>query len=701
VNVENLVDQAAYLLQSGKSEKAVQVLRKALQAAPHHPDANHLHGLAMFDRREFRQAIASIRKAIELNASNPTYWNNLGLVYLASGSVKDALQAHEKAQQLDSSNPLVYLYKGNVYRQIGHADNAIAAYEKALELDPYSVQCLSNMASVLLVRMDLDRAVSLLENALAIEPKFAMAWNNLGLVKQRMGKIEDALQAFRQAINIMPKMVEAHVNLGNLLMSLNRFSEASEVFQLVLKLDPGQPLVLGNLAYCRSMMCDWQQYRSLWQKIHEQVRRGAIPCSPIVFLNGSDDIAAAAKLASSYTGLMVPGLAQVTDSPVVAKRKQKLRIGYFSTDFREHPVATLIVGVIEQHDRERFEVFGYALNPEDGSSMRQRMKKAFDRFIDISELSDDQVVEQVRADELDIVIDLNGYTEGCRPVLFKTRLAPVQVCYLGFPGTSGADFFDYTIADERIIPDSARRYYTEHILYLPDSFQPNDDTRALSQEPLSRAQFGLPEDKIVFCCFNKLYKLNPEVFESWMSILKQVPESVLWLYTEDEIARVNLRKAASKAGVQQQRLVFAGRTEKYDHHLARYRLADLFLDTFPYTAHTTASDAMWAGLPVLTRSGQSLASRVGESLLHTLGLDELVTHSIPEFVSKAVAIAQEGSATDRKGFDRLKRLLSEARETSSLYNTRQYARWLENGLWMIHERACEGLPAQTMHVPRK
>ncbi|WP_159078904.1 tetratricopeptide repeat protein [Orrella marina] len=699
MNPEQSIDQAAHLLQSGKPGKAAQILKRVIQKVPSHAHAHHLYGLSLFQERQFTMAARSVGKAIALEPGNPVFRNNLGLILIADGQADKAIDTHTEAINLDPSRPDSYFHRANVYRHEGDFVRAVEDYEQVLKWDPYAVEAMSNLASVLISLFEYERAGKLLDDALVIRPGFAHAWNNLGLLRQQTDQPDEAESAFSKAIECAADFLEAHVNLGSLLMRLNRYAQAVQVFQKVLKLNPAQAFIYGNLAYCQSMLCDWSQYRQVWSRIEEQTRRGGLACGPIIFLNGSDDPVLARKLALAYTRFFVPDLAM---APFVHRPRQstKLRIGYFSTDYREHPVATLIVGVLEQHDREQFEIYGYALNKDDGSAMRKRMHQAFDQFIDISGMADEKVVEMTREHQLDIAVDLNGYTEGCRPAIFGTRVAPVQLSYLGFPGTSGAAHFDYTVADRHIIPQDSQAFYTEQLLYMPECFQPNDDSRTLSTDKLTRGEFGLPEDAVVFCCFNKLYKLNPEVFTSWMQILQQVKGSVLWLYTEDETARQNLRREATKTGVSPERLVFAGRTEKYEHHLARYRLADLFLDTFPYTAHTTASDAMWAGLPVLTRSGQSLASRVGESLLMTLGMDELVTRTIPEFINKAVELANEGEPGSRQGFERLKSMLGKARQDSSLYDTKQYARWLELGYRMVHARASEGLSPQTLSVPR-
>jgi predicted O-linked N-acetylglucosamine transferase (SPINDLY family) len=372
---------------------------------------------------------------------------------------------------------------------------------------------------------------------------------------------------------------------------------------------------------------------------------------------------------------------------------ERIRIGYFSADFRAHPVSILSAELFETHDRARFEVSAFAFGPDSRDPMRTRLEGAFERFIDVRAQSDREIALLARSLKIDIAVDLGGFTQGCRPGIFALRAAPLQVNYLGYPGTSGAEYMDYLIADPTLIPEHCRAFYSEQILYLPDSCLPGDSQRPIAAEVLTRAQAGLPATGCVFCCFNNIAKITPDTFSAWMRILAQVPHSVLWLSQTNRQAESNLRRAAADRGVAPQRLIFAERLASLPLHLARQRLADLFLDTLPYNAHTTASDALWAGLPVLTRAGHSFAARVAASLLNAVGLPELITSSAAHFEALAVALAG-----DHQRLAELRQRLADNRLTMPLFDTQRYTRHLETAYTMIHARFLEDRAPQTLRV---
>ncbi|MFW8565550.1 tetratricopeptide repeat protein [Orrella sp. 11846] len=692
MDIETRLDQVAGFLQTGKPEKALSVLRSIQKQFPNHAETAHLLGVTYFQQGKLQRAIDELQKATKLDPHQAVQWNNLALVYVAQNQLENARQALEQALLISPQNVDSLFGRGNVFRAQGLFDQAIADYEAALKLDPYSLDTLNNLGCALMSHQKTERAQTVFEQALQINPKFVRARNNLGLLYEALGQWAEAESAYRLAVSHAPDYLEARVNLGNVLMRNHEYAQAAEHYARAQKLNAHQPFIAGNLAYVRSMQCDWQQYKQTWSRIEGRIRQGEMPCSPIQLLNGSDDPELSKRLSQMYAKDMVkqpdlPPLSEVQQSlsSEFPKDDQKIRIGYFSSDFRDHPVATLIAGVLEDHDTQRFEVLGYALDAQNTSEMRSRIGRACQRFFEVGAMSVTDLVEFVRGHDLDIAIDLNGYTEGGRAAIFKARVAPLQISYLGYPGTSGDHFIDYTIADSFVIPAQMRTSWTEHVIYMPDSFQPNDDSRQVNADGLSRAQFGLPQEAVVFCCFNKLYKLTPMVFESWMRILKRVPNSVLWLYSEDPVAQDNLKRQAQKQGVDANRLVFAGRTEQYEQHLARYQLADLFLDTFPYGAHTTGSDALWAGLPVLTRTGRSFASCVGESMVQALGMPELVTRDAKQFEERAVLLAQESG-----GFDRLKAQLAQAKAQAPLFQTAAYTRHLESGYTQIVTRHRNG-----------
>jgi hypothetical protein len=367
-------------------------------------------------------------------------------------------------------------------------------------------------------------------------------------------------------------------------------------------------------------------------------------------------------------------------------RHPKIRLAYFSADLHNHATAYLMAELFEKHDRERFELYAFSFGPDKLDDMRVRVMAAFDHFIDIRGMTDQKAAELARELEIDIAIDLKGFTQDGRTDIFAYRTAPIQISYLGYPGTMGASYFEYLVADHTIIPPEAQQYYSEKIIYLPDSYQVNDRQRAISDKVFTKAQLGLPEEGFVFCCFNNNYKILPQTFDIWMRLLQQVEGSVLWLFEANPTAMTNLKKEAQKRGIHPERLVFAKWMPPAEH-LARQRLADLFIDTLPYNAHTTASDALWAGLPVLTLIGQSFASRVAASLLNAIGLPELITHSEQEYEQKALELANNS-----KQLVQIKAKLAANRLTTPLFDTERFRKNLEQAYLEVYERHQAGLP---------
>jgi predicted O-linked N-acetylglucosamine transferase (SPINDLY family) len=412
------------------------------------------------------------------------------------------------------------------------------------------------------------------------------------------------------------------------------------MFERLIKLNPDYDYALGLLFYERMHICDWTDFATLTQQIVDGVRAGKRACKSLAFMSASDSasdhLLAAQVFARHYCPKNAKSFWQGE-----RYRHEKIRIAYVSPDFREHPVGHLMAGVFELHDKSRFETIAISLGIDDQSRLRARMLKAFDKFIDVREMGSEQIAQMMRDMEIDIAIDLGGYTSDTRTDVFSYRPAPVQVNYLGYPGTMGTDYIDYILADRHIIPPEHQQFYSEKVVYLPDTYLPTDGSVCISERTPTRAECGLPETGVVFCSFSHDYKISPPVFDVWMRLLNQVPGSVLWLMSRGELAQRNLRKEAEARGVDALRLVFAGRVPLVEDHLARYRQADMFLDTHPYNAHTTAADALMAGLPVVTYVGNSFPSRVAGSLLNAMGMPELIAHSLDEYEALALKLAQQ------------------------------------------------------------
>ena len=429
--------------------------------------------------------------------------------------------------------------------------------------------------------------------------------------------------------------------------------------------------IRGDLVYTSTKICNWTSLQSHLDNIRTRVAKNEKTINPFSLLALTDNDLLHAKASKTYNQSKHPSNL-ILGPTLKSQDHQKIRVGYYSADFRDHPVAFLTAELFELHDKNKFEIFAFSFSGHDNSPIRSRLKSAFNQFIDVSGMSDLEVAQLSRELEIDIAVDLGGYTNDSRTGIFAYRAAPIQINYLGYPGTMGADYIDYIVADKTLIPENSQQFYSEKIIYLPNTYQVNDRKRAIADKQFTREELGLPEKGFVFCCFNNSYKILPEIFASWMRILKAVEVSVLWLFEGDPTFRSNFQNEMIKLGIDPTRAVFAKRVDAMSDHLARHSQADLFIDTWPYNAHTTASDALWSGLPVLTLMGQSFASRVAASLLNAIGLPELITNSLAEYEALAIELA-----TNPKKLDALKTTLAKNRLSAPLFDTPLFTKNLE------------------------
>lgn len=577
-------------------------------------------------------------------------------------------------RQLDLGGLFTYAGKLDA---AGHRDLAAVLYQTWLSRNDTSAQpfVYFNLGTTLFNANDLDGARSAYLRAVELMPSFIQPHFNLGLIYERLKSPQAALAEWRHvAEHASPDdpdqrgiLLQALNNLGRVYENERQYGEALASLTRSLELNPAQPDVLHHWVFLRGKQCEWPVYAEIGGVEPDLMRRST---SALAMISLSDDPQAQLDAARRYVEKKLK-----TDLPLLtpqhAYKHNKIRIAYLSSDFCLHPVAMLTAELFEMHDRERFEVYGYCWSREDGSPLRARVIDAMDRFERIHDLSDEAAAQLIRDHEIDILIDLQGQTFGARGDLLARRPAPVQITYLGLPATTGLPFIDYVIADRFLIPEEYAPFYSEKPLYMPDVCQCSDRKRIAAPVP-SRAEAGLPEEGFVFCSFNNNYKFNPEMFDTWMNILHRVPGSVLWLLADNPWSEANLRKEADKRGMDPNRLIFAPRVspEKY---LARYAAADLFLDTFPFNAGTTANDALWMSLPVLTRSGRSFASRMAGALLSAGGLDSLITYDRDAYEERAVTLA---NAPDECRALRAK--LGEARARGTLFDTERFARNLED-----------------------
>ncbi len=565
-----------------------------------------------------------------------------------------------------------YLFKAVERQGAGQtveAEEMFRTYMVAFPDDPVAIY---SLGVILMNRGEVAETLGLLAHGLSVAPEFAPLYAAMGSIQQSIGEREEALRCYERAIELKPDYVEALINSGALLREKQQHAAALMRFQAVLAINPNYESALGNsavllsefkktaeaiatlqhllsinpnydfgeglLIYERLHACDWTDFDKLSKSIIEGVRANRRTCKSLGLMALSDSASDHQLCARLFAENRYRSAAKPLWQGE-RYRHARIKIAYLSPDLREHPVGHLMAGIFERHDKNRFETIALSLGPDDNSRLRARMQATFDHFIDVRQLGSKEIAELIRKMEVDIVIDLAGYTSDARTEVFGYRPAPVHVNYLGYPGTLGFKEMDYIIADQHVIPPEHQCFYDEQVLYLPDTYLPTDNTVQIAERTPTRAECGLPDEAFVFCSFSHDYKISPELFKIWMRLLKQVPGSVLWLMSRSETSQQNLRTSAQAEGVDPARLVFATRVPRVEDHMARYRQADLFLDTHPYNAHTTSADALMAGLPVLTRQGQSFPARVAASVLHAAGMPELVTTTVEGYEALALHLA--------------------------------------------------------------
>jgi protein O-GlcNAc transferase len=639
-------------------------------------------GVARQRSGEAELAIEAYRRCLSISSAHPEIYNNLGTVLDQLGRLSEAVECFERARALDPSyvRPLVNL--GRVLRLLGRPSDSLVSLERALALSPNSPPALTNMGFVLTDMGRRGEAMRHLRRAIELDPMLAEAHHGLGRAMAYSGDTVGARHSLARAITLKPDLLDAYVLFASSLVLLQELPEAAAVLDNYLEKRPEDPDALAAALRCGQNMCDWTRVQSALERIRSLPAEGT-HAQPFTLMGISDDPEEHLQAARIRAAALVRDHAALPE-PVIPSH-QKIRIAYVSRDFFTHATSFLIAELFELHDRSSFEIYGVSFGPNDQSPLRERVLGAFDACIEAGDRSDLEIATWMREREIDIAVDLKGYTALCRPGIFAHRAAPIQVNYLGYPGTMAAPFMDYIIVDPFVIPESERRFYTEKIVYLPGCYQVNDRRRPIADRTPTRAEVRLPENAFVFCCFNNSWKITALVFDVWMRLLATVPGSVLWLLEDNRWAAQNMRREAAARGVAPERLVFCARTAS-EEHLARHRLADLFLDTFPYNAHTTASDALWAELPLVTCSGRTFASRVAGSLLRAVGLPELITTSLEDYEQLALDLASH------PGRLRALSALLGRRASLPLFDTPIFCRNLETAygaMWLAHNEAVD------------
>ena len=689
--IKTLCDRAAALHHAGRLKESLADFERALRLAPTFSAAHANRGLVLKDLKRLDEALASVDKSISLDPDDADAWNIRSAVLWDMKRPDEALASIDKVVALNPGAAQAWSNRGAVLHEMKRLDEALASTSKAVALQPNHAAAWHNRGVALRDMMRLVEALASMDKAISLQPSYVSAWNNRGLILKQRRRFDEALASFDRTIALEPDCIEAWINRGNMLSEMKRPEEALASYGKALAIDPNAEFVLGHYLFAKMAVCDWRQLDENIDKCAAAIRARKRTIFPFPLLSLVDDPGLQKSAASIFSAAMYPRRTAVRPNSGRGA-SDRVRIGYYSGDFHHHATAYLMAELLEAPDGGRFELHGFSYGPDLQDDMRQRISAAFEKFVDVRGKSDRDIARLSRECGIDIAVDLKGYTSNSRPGIFAEGCAPIQVHYLGYPGTLGADYIDYLVADRSVIPQGSQGDYTEKIVWLPHSYQANDSKRRISDRVFTREEAGLPASGFVFCCFNNNYKILPEAFASWMRILKAVDGSVLWLLEDSPAAAENLRKEALSRGVDAGRLVFAGRLPA-DEHLARQRLADLFLDTWPCNAHTTASDALWAGLPVLTCAGKSFASRVAASLLTAVGLPGLITQSRQDYEALAIALASQPSmlASFRK-------TLADNRVTAPLFDGRLTARHLEAGYEAIYARYQSGLPPENIEI---
>jgi protein O-GlcNAc transferase len=653
------LNQGMALHRQGELAAAERCYWEILQWQPNHFDALHLLGVISGQTGRSEEGVELIKRAIGLNPKVAEAHNNLGNALRGLKRHEEALASYEQAIVLKQDYANAHNNRGNVLRDLKRPEEALASYDRAIVL----------------------------------KPAVAEAHNNRGNALRDLKRSAEALASYDRAIALKLDYAEAHNNRGAALRDLKRPAEALASYDKAVALNPDLVGAEGMRVHTKMHVCDWINFDSECAHLISSIKNRKVNSDPFAFLgisSFSDDQLQCAKL-------WVREKCPPSRKPIWRGERywhDRIRVAYVSADFHQSATSYLMAGMFECHDKSRFEITGISIGPEDSDDVRQRLLRSFDYFIDAKALSDVEIASRIREKEIDILIDLKGFTQDAQTNVFALRPAPIQVNYLGYPGTMGASYIDYIIADQTVIPDESRKFYSEKIVVMPDTYQVNDRTRIVSDKAFNRSEVGLPSQGIVFCCFNNTYKITPHVFDRWMRILRQVEGSVLWLLEDNASASSNLRKEAVARGVKSERLVFAQRIQ-LPEHLARHKLVDLFLDTLPVNAHTTTSDALWAGLPVLTQIGETFAGRVAASLLNAIGLPELITSTPQAYEALAIEIA-----THPEKLAAIKRKLANNRLTTPLFDTQTFTRHIEAAYTVMYERYLAGLSPDHICVPQ-
>tara|TARA_B100000131_G_C18118607_1_gene612069 strand:- start:1512 stop:3581 length:2070 start_codon:yes stop_codon:yes gene_type:complete len=689
--MDSKIEYIFSLFQKGQIDKANEECLNFLKKEPNNFDILHLLGIIFFQKKKYKLSIEYIEKAIKINPDSAEANNNLGIVLKENKLFELSLESFKNAINIDPKYVDAYNNIGIVYRELNKHEKAIDSWKKILKIKPNYIHSYNNIGNIFLEKKNPKLAIDNYNIAISLNKNFFEAYFNKGNAFQELNLHEQAIKNYNEAIKIKSNYAEAYYSKGNSLREMNLLEEAIVEYKNAFKFNSQLKNLLGSLIFTKHNLCNWENYNQEINLLKNEILKKKEVSRPFTVLSIFDSL----SLQNLSAQIHVNNKYKTFNSSkkfINKNKNKKIRLAYYSADFRKHAMSYLLVKMFELHDKSKFELFAFSFGIETNDHIQKRISSTFDKFINVREKTDQEIVKLSQEHKIDIAIDLMGFTKLNRFGIFVDKCAPIQINYLGYPGTLGSKCIDYIIADKFLIPKINQKHYSEKIIYLPDSYQVRDSSQKLSEKNYTKKDLGLPENSFIFCCFNRHYKINPKIFSLWMKILNKINGSVLWMLEDNIKTSENLKKEAVKNGINEKRIIFAKRIP-IEEHLSRHKAADLFIDTYPYGAHTTCSDALWTGLPVVTLAGDSFASRVAGSILSAINMKELITYSEKEYLDLIIDLA-----TNSEKLNKLKIKLSKNKNSEPLFNTKLYTKNIESSYSKIYENYLKNLPLDNIEI---
>ena len=684
--------EAVSLFKKGQLKNAEKICENILKNEPKNFNNLNLLGIILFQKKNYNESIRLIKKSIQISPNQSEANNNLGIIYIHLKKFKEAIFHLNNSIKVNPNFDQSYNNLGLAFMELKEFDKALQNWKKAISVNPNNAQAYNNIGNVLMEINNERSAIKHYQKAILINENFILAHFNLGNAFQKVNLLDESINSYNKAIELNIKFAEAYYNRANSYRDKNSLKKALNDYNEAYKLNPALKDLFGNIISTKNYLCDWKNYNEDIKYIEKKILNGSNIVNPFSILALIDSPSLHQINIKNFIKSEQINESNNYNFFLKNKVNSKIKLAYYSSDFRFHPVSHLLASVFENHDRSLFELYAFSLTSHKKDEMTKRIENSFDHFIDVSSKSDDEIVKLSRDLNIDIAIDLMGYTKFNRFKIFFKKCAPIQINYIGYSSTFGSNTMDYIVADKTVITDQLAKDYSEKIIYLPDTFMATDFKNIKLTKNLKRKDYNISEDAFVFCSFNKQYKINPKIFKVWMRLLKKIKKSVLWLKFTNPDAEKNIVNEAIKQSIDPNRIIFA-KNKKLEDHLSRYQIADLFLDTYPYGAHTTCVDSIWAGLPVITIKGNTFVSRVSSSLLKSIGLEELITSSYKEYEDLAIFLAE-----NPKNLISIRNKLRNNIKSKTLFNNKLYTKNLENAFKIAYKNYLDGIAKDNIEL---